>query len=84
MRLSFQEEKKMRISARELHAKGFVVRKIRDDGKDDFVIEIYPEHPKEPQALIDLLVEEYGLKQHFAYMLAEDLHQYQVVSALIG
>jgi hypothetical protein len=45
-------------------------------------INIYAKDAKSPEALIDLLKDEYNIKPMFAYAMAEDLHEYQILSAL--
>jgi hypothetical protein len=66
----------MRIDFKKLDKAGFRVD-VMDDG-----IEIYPINHKSPDALINLLRSEYGILPVFAYAMVDDLHDYQVMSAL--
>jgi NMD protein affecting ribosome stability and mRNA decay len=68
----------MKIDFKKLEKAGFEVV-VKEDG-----IYIYPRELKSADVLIDVLKEEYGIAPLYAHSMAEDLHQYQVLTVLKG
>lgn len=68
----------MLINFKALEKKGFIVNKVPEG------VEIIPAHAKDIGPLLDIIEREYGVGKPYSWVITEDIHEFQVLSALRG